>query len=334
MREAIANGSLATLEDGPLGGTPLDLGDIRIGEMISGPINLNEQWPLFRIADHSVAQVVHQLVAENTLWLPGMSKAETQPIAMCRFEELGTVGPYHLDIDGSTILGGAARGPFKVRDAKVGHAATFPVLNSHDADRERTLEIAYDSEGIARIGKSADEKEILQDRRERIWATRSRLHLNTDFRFNSQSLAFAMTKNESIGGRAWPTFKMKNPDHDIIAALWCNSTFGILSYWWAANKSQDGRGSITTSQMPKFAMLDPRGLKPNQIKEAKKFFEDNKEKEFLPAHRVGEDSMRATLDTFVLKELLGVADLPGAIAKMDVLRKKFGAEPSFNGGKD
>ena len=94
IRDTIASGALATLEDGPLGGTPLELGDIRIGEMISGPIGSNEQWPLFRIADHCVAQVAYQLVSKSALWLPGMSKAEAQLFAMCRFEELGDAGPY------------------------------------------------------------------------------------------------------------------------------------------------------------------------------------------------------------------------------------------------
>ncbi len=334
IREAIAGGALATLENGPLGGTPLDLGDVRIGELISGPIGSNDQWPLFRIADHSVAQVAYQLVSKNTLWLPGMSKVEAHAVMMCKFEELGDVGPYHLDVDGSGVSGGAARGPFKIRDIKAGHAATFPVLNSHDMDKERTLEIAYDLEGVPRVGKSTNEKEVLEERRERIWATRSRLHLNTDFRFNSQSLAFAMTKEESIGGRAWPTFKMTVPDHDIIASLWCNSTLGVLSYWWSANKSQDGRGSITTTQVAKFAMLDLRKLSATQIKAARAFFDKNKGRAFLPAHQIATDDARAALDEFVLRELLKVPDLPSATSKIAVLRKKLGDEPSFNGGKE
>jgi hypothetical protein len=334
IREAIASGSLASLEDGPLGGSPLQLGDIRIGEMISGPIGVNEQWPLFRIADHSVAQVVYQLVSRKMLWLPGASKSEAQPIAMCRFEELGNVGPYHLDVDGASISGGGPRGPFKIQDLKPGHAATFPVLNSHNAEKERTLEIAYDAEGVARIGKSMIEKTVLEERRDRIWTTRSRLHLNTDFRFNSQSLAFAITQDESIGGRAWPTFKMNNPDHDIIASLWCNSTLGILTYWWTANKSQDGRGSITTTQMPKLVLLDPRKLKPEQVKEAKKFFDTIKFKALLSAHQIATDPIRAELDEFVLRELLRVSDMPTAIKRMAVLRNKLGEEPSFNGGKE
>ncbi len=333
IREAIASGTLATLEGGPLGGTPLTLGDVRFGEMISGPIGQNDQWPLFRIADHAVAQVAYQLVSKGTLWLPGSTKSEALTVPMCRFEELGEVGPYHLDVDGANISGGAARGPFKIQTVKPGHAATFPLLNSHDADNERTLEIAYDSEGVARIGKSADEKEVLQERRDRIWATRSRLHLNTDFRFNSQSLAFAITSDESIGGRAWPTFKMTDADYDIIASLWYNSTLGILSYWWSANKSQDGRGSITTTQMPKLTLLDPRKLKPAQISEAKKFFNSNKAKALLPAHRIATDAIRAELDEFVLRELLEASNMPTTMERLAVLRRKLGEEPSFNGGK-
>ena len=333
IREAVADDALATLEGGPLGGTPLELGAIRIGEMISGAVGPNEQWPLFRVADHCVAQVAYQLVSKFTLWLPGVSKGEKRPIPLCRFEELGDVGPYHLDIDGSAMSGGAARGPFKIRTIKTGHAATFPILDGHDAEQERTLEITYDCEGIARTSKSQAESDILEQRRNNLWATRSRLHLNTDFRFNSQSLAFAITSEECMGGRAWPTFKMKVIDHDIIASLWYNSTLGLLSYWWGANKSQDGRGSITTTQMPKLSVLDPRKLEPLQIEEAKTFFDANKYVTMLPAHQIGVDTARANLDLFVLNKLLRVSNLQGNLKAMAVLRRKLGDEPSFNGGK-
>jgi hypothetical protein len=108
--------------------------------------------------------------------------------------------------------------------------------------------------------------------------------------------------------------------------------FQLKSYWWGANKSQDGRGSITTTQMPKLTLLDPRKLKPAQIAKAQRFF-DNKGRAFLPAHQIRTDIMRAELDEFVLQELLCVSDLPGSINKMAFLRSKLGEEPSFNGGK-
>lgn len=335
IRQTIQGGGVATLESGPLGGTPLALGDVHIGEMLSGPISPKESWPLFRMSDHSVAQVAYQLVSKQRLWLHGMNATDVRPVELCRLDELGEIGPYHLDIDGSALSGGAARGPFKIRDIPSGHTPTYPVLSSHNAAKERTLEIAYDTEAVPRVGKTSSETEVLQQRREKIWASRSRLHVNTDFRFNSQSLAVALTPEPSLGGRAWPTFKMDNDSHDVIASLWSNSTFGLLTYWWSANKAQDGRGSITTTQIPKLQILDPRKLSAAILKKCDKFYSEVKAKALLPAHQLATDSVRAEIDMFVLTELLKI-DSPsltaftGMLAK---LREKLGAEPSFNGGK-
>jgi hypothetical protein len=335
IRGNVESGNVATLEAGPLGGTPLALGTVHIGEMLSGPLNANDQWPLFRISDHTVAQVVHQLVAQKQLWLPGMATKEIQAVNLCKLEELGEIGPYHLDINGSGVSGGAARGPFEIKDIPPGHAATYPVLSSHDAAHERTLEIPHDSEGIPRVGKKAAEIEILKTRREKIWDTRSRLHVNTDFRFNSQSLTFSLTPDPSLGGRAWPTLKMKDASHDIVASLWANSTFGLLTYWWSANKAQDGRGSITTTQIPKYYILDPRKLTAATLKAADKFYAAVKGKVLLPAHQLASDAVRAEIDEFVLKELIKVpaAGLKSCTGMMTTLRSKLGSEPSFNGGK-
>jgi hypothetical protein len=335
IRQKIETGNVATLEGGPLGGTALALGAVHIGEMLSGPLDPNGQWPLFRIADHSVAQVAYQLVSQKKLWLPSMATKFVREIRLSKLEDLGEVGPYHLDIDGSGVSGGASRGPFKIRAIAPGHTATYPMLSSHDADHERTLEIGHDSEAVPRVGKSSVEIEVLKTRRERIWETRSRLHVNTDFRFNSQSLTFSLTPEPSLGGRAWPTFKMKDAAFDTVASLWANSTLGLLTYWWSANKAQDGRGSITTTQIPKFPILDPRTFAAGTLKKAEEFYGLIKAKRLLPAHQLARDPVRAEIDEFVLEELLRVdaEHLMMFIKMMTTLRMKLGSEPSFNGGK-
>lgn len=335
IRDAIQTGNVAKLEAGPLGGTPLALGTVHIGEMLSGPLSVKDQWPLFRISDHSVAQVAYQLVSQKKLWLPGMAMKVVQEIKLCKLEELGEIGPYHLDINGAGISGGAARGPFEIKPIPPGHAATYPVLSSHDAAHERTLEIAHDGEAVPRVGRTATAIEVLRIRRERIWETRSRLHINTDFRFNSQSLTFSLTPEPSLGGRAWPTFKMTNAAYDIVASLWANSTLGLLTYWWSANKAQDGRGSVTTTQIPKFYILDPRKLTAATLKKADNFYSLIKAKPLLAAHQLATDPVRAQIDEFVLKELLKVeaVNLASFFGMMATLRMKLGSEPSFNGGK-
>ena len=136
----------------------------------------------------------------------------------------------------------------------------------------RTLEIPYDAEGIPRVGKSDEEKECSPEGLIRIWDSRSRLHLNTDFRFNSQSLAFAITKDESIGGRAWPGFKMKNADHDGIASLWYNSTLGILSSMVGSEQIAGRAKSNHDNAHPCLCYSSPRKLKPAQIGNSEEVF--------------------------------------------------------------
>ena len=110
---------------------------------------------------------------------------------------------------------------------------------------------------------------------------------------------------------------------------------GQLRYWWSANKAQDGRGSITTTQMPKFYILDPRKLSAATLNKSNIFYSVTKAKSLLPAHQLATDPVRAEIDAFVLKELLKI-DAPTLTATSEMmakLREKLGSEPSFNGGK-
>lgn len=335
VRQKIRAGGIAKIEDGPIGGTPIFLGDVLIGEIVSSPIGERQSWSVFRIVDHSLAQAAYQLTTEGKLWLPGMATSQIKDVSICKLGELGEVGPYHLDVTGGAISGGAPRGPFELKDVPPGKAVTFPALKRHSAENERTLEIPYDSHGVPRIGKSYEEKAILEVRREKIWQTRSRLHFNTDFRFNSQSLAFAMTENPTIGGRAWPTFKSVEERHESIISLWGNSTLGLLTYWWLANKAQSGRGSITTSQIEKFSVLDPRALSANQLKKTAKFYRNMKEDKMKAAFEADEDAVRKKIDRFVLENLLSVGlEIEQIMDVMDGLRSKLVLEPSFSGGKE
>jgi hypothetical protein len=136
------------------------------------------------------------------------------------------------------------RGPFEVRDLKAGSAPTYPILWSHDADRERTMVFDADSEGVPYKVKSADDKATIEEKTDFIWGTASHAHFNRDFRFNSQSTAFQFTKAPTIGGRAWLSIKCKTIAEELGLVLWGNTTLGILLYWWHCNKQQAGRGSV------------------------------------------------------------------------------------------
>ena len=94
-------------------------------------------------------------------------------------------------------------------------APTFPVLWGHDADRERCLIVEPDREGVVR--------ERAEEPAAEAWGTATRLHFNLDFQLNAQSLTACLTPTSTLGGRAWPNFRMTDRRHETAAVLWANT---------------------------------------------------------------------------------------------------------------
>ena len=92
------------------------------------------------------------------------------------------------------------------------------------------------------------------------WGTATRLHFNRDFRLNSQSLAACLTPMSTLGGRAWPNFRMTDRRHETAAVLWANTTLGLMLFWWSGSVQQAGRANLTVSRLPDLPVLDPRAL--------------------------------------------------------------------------
>ena len=324
------SGSVRSLEGGPAGGTPLFLGDEKVGEAIEAPIPAAGSWSVFRIKDHAVAQTAYQL-SIGQFWLPSMSAAQASEIAVCPLAQLGSAGPYHLDIGGKEDAGGAPRGPFDVRKTDNPAAVSYPIMAAHDEQRERTIELSADSEGIARSSGDQKVAKKLADRLDNIWSTKTHLHFSTDLRFNANALVACFTSRESVGGRAWPSFLLHERSFERVLTLWFNSTLGIVTFWWLANKGQDGRGSVTTTRLGTLTSFDPRKLTPLEVSAADAFFESFKGRPLMDVHEIALDDARADLDEFVAEKLLKVPDLTIAKNALKVLRAKLADEPSITG---
>ena len=67
LRETSQRANVRTLEDGPFGGTPLYVGDERIGDMIEAPLSRNSPCSSVGIADFAVLQTAYQL-ARGVVW--------------------------------------------------------------------------------------------------------------------------------------------------------------------------------------------------------------------------------------------------------------------------
>ena len=109
-------GQVRHIEDGPYGGTALNVGEELAGATMNAPIN-EDKWRAVRLSDCSAAQTAHAL-SKSCLWLPGSSTSfglEVAPLG-----EVGKLGLVDRDINGPV-----PRGPFDKTDASpTGHISS------------------------------------------------------------------------------------------------------------------------------------------------------------------------------------------------------------------
>ena len=301
-----------SIDDGPYGGTPIIVGEQRTGEVMKLPVTeTGDIWGTVRLQDGSVAQTAHAL-SSSRLWLP--AHVDSLELRMTPLSGIAARGWYHINIAGST-------GPFTKHPPSP--TSTYPALWNHSAQREKLLVCVPDMQLLVRQG--------MESRAAEAWHTASRAHISLDFRFNSQPLAAAFTSSRSIGGRAWPNVLFDDPRFDYAFMLWMNSTLGLLSFWWHANRQQSGRGTTTISAIESLPILDFRELSDDQLATAERIFEEFLDKEFLPAYLADADPNRDLLDRRVVMDMLGCdEDTYLAVRR---LAQKWCAEPSVHGGK-
>ena len=302
------------LEDGPYGGTSIYSGDELIGEILDAPVDSHDGgWRAGRIVDTSVAQTAYSL-SVGKLWLPGKQQGHEIPIAS--LNEVGRRGLHH-----GVIAVQSSGGPF-VKSA-ASPTATYPALWNHNATKETFMVCDPDSQLIVRQG--------METKAANVWSAASCSHLNLDFRFNSQPLAVAVTETKSMGGRAWPNVIFTETSFDYAFAIWCNSTLGLLSFWWHSNRQHSGRGTTTVTAIESLPILDFRALSDEQLEIAEDIFEEFREKELKPAYIADADPNRALLDKRVVCDLLGFSrETYEAVRRLSA---KWCAEPSVHGGK-
>ncbi|MDE2708757.1 MAG: hypothetical protein OXI09_07950 [Chloroflexota bacterium] len=327
---AHSEGEIRSIEDSAASPVPIELGSVQVGSVTHAPLPETGPWPMVGIADLSLAQLAFVLEAGSLLEI-GNPVALNHTIGIAQVGELGRMGPYDLDIR-SDLTDGSPRGPFNHIYPMQSAMPTYPMLWNHDAQKERKLIVSPDSEGEVKAWPS--DQETIDRKAAAVWATATRAHYNRDLRFNSQSLIVAMTERKCVGGIAWPSLMLGDPAHESAFSLWCNSTLGLLLHWWVTNKTQDGRGRTTITNIPNIPTLDTRALTDEQHAKAKRQFDLLRDERFLPFDQIDEDPARAKLDRAILVDVLGLPESlvePGG--PIDLIRRKLAREPQIHGGK-
>jgi len=323
----IEAGHIRKLEEGPVGGTQIYFGDDMVGQVISAPLPLTGLWNPNRVSDLSLAQAAYQLSECHRLWLPGIQKSQAKDLPMTTIAAIGTVGPYHSDIDFIT-QNGSIRGPFEHVPVQSHQTPTYPILWNHNASRERAMMFEADCEGLIRDG--AD-----QDKVGRVWESASRCHFNQNFQFNSQATAMQFTSRKTMGGRAWTSVKLKSVKQEKALVAWANTSMGLLLHWYHANKQQSGRGNVVRTSLESLPVLDLDMLSPGQLAAAVAIFDDLKSENLLPINEIHIDPIRRALDERFATEVFG---LPVAWTQpsgtLELLRAKLSNEPAITGTKD
>ncbi len=296
-------------------GGRFSLGDQDAGTFVRAPVSEGGCAALREpeLADAMLALHAGRLVLPRTNDRPG--------VPMTRLGALGMRGKLDRDISGKHP-DGSPRGPFDIFAAR--DRPLYPVLWSHDADRERSLVVAPAQEGVVREGLRRRAVDLWQE-------TASRLHFSRDFQINSQSLAACLTPGKSIGGRAWPNFLAKRAEWEKPLALWANSTLGLMCFWWIGSRQQQGRAMLTISRLPELLVLDPRDLSPAQIAASESLFDELVDREMLPANEAYRDDARHELDRLLLVDVLGLPET--LLEPLATLRDSWCAEPTVHGGK-
>ena len=311
-----ANDDARGIEDGPYGGTPLNIGAEQVGELLetpSLPYERGDGWGAVRIKDYSLTQTAYAL-SQSQLRLP--SRPDAAELKVASLTSVGSRGLVHR-----LIVGPPNPAPFE--KVPPSSTATYPALWNHNAKNETRIVCEPDSQLLVRKG--------MEDQAGAVWQTAGRCHINLDFTFGSQPLAVAFTEHKAIGGRIWPNVNFVDERFDCAFTIWGNSTLGLLSWWWHSNRQQSSKASITVTMLETLPTLDLRALTDAQLATAQEIFDEFRELELQPAYLADADSNRALLDRRVVCDMLGFDE--SVYEGVRMLAAKWCAEPSVHGGK-
>ena len=174
--------------------------------------------------------------------------------------------------------------------------------------------------GKAGTGSDAD--------RERMRGWSGTLFYTRRIGWKGQRLLAATTRAPSMGGNAWTALLHRDVRVLRAAALWFNSTLGMMVHWTQGQRTQAARSNTEMHALkaipcPRFADLPQDTLDAAAVS-----FESLSGRTLMPAGRADADPVRQEMDGAVCT-MLGLPD--GAPAELDAIRKLFCQEPSVTG---
>ena len=233
---------------------------------------------------------------------------------MSPMREVFGIGPTHHTIGHRP--GNLPLGAFEVVDGR------GPDMFMWTAASKRQTGLVMEPTHTGRAGRGTDAD------RERMRLQSGTLFYTRRIGWNGQRLLAATTAKPCMGGNAWTV--LMHDDSRVLraAALWFNSTLGMLVHWTRGQRTQRGRSNTEMNALkgipcPRFCELDGHALDA-----ASDAFATLSECTLLPAGRSYEDPVRREIDGAVCS-MMGLPG--GALAELDAIRDIFCQEPTVGG---
>lgn len=321
MSKAVRDAGVVRLEDG-VGITSLIVGnaDTIVGRAVSCPVEPNMPWVCRRVRNIELLQFAYNLasgrlsVFGNALTVEP-SKATLSTIQIAPLGSFADMGRHHLDIIG-TKKDGTPQGPFNKMPRST--LPKYRGLWNNNADTQRSMIVEHDCSLEAK--HDATREHVAS-----VWATSGRVHLNNQVGYGAQRLIAAYTEDRVLGGRTWPNVINLDEKYEKAFTVWCNSTFGLLLYWFVAGGQQRGRGQMGVDSFRKtFPVLDVRRLDDGQLVRFDELFDATSRMILGPLSDPGGDRIRRRIDKGVMRIL-------GVDVDLDVLYGWIGSEPQIGG---
>ena len=268
-----------------MGGTSIMLGGARAGKMLDTRAG-RDRWMAGRVLNVRLFQYAATM---------------GERLDMAALGNVASMGLHVLDITGYK-RGGAPRGPFNkvpYDENSGGH----PCLWNNDKNGQRSMVVGPD----CMLEAKAD---ATRRHAESVLATATRAHVNLQVRYSTQRLVAAYTDQPTLGGTAWPNVILNDTKHEKAFTVWCNSVFGIATYWLAAGSQQAGRGRMSKTAFGSFPVLDFAKLTDEQLAGIDGIFDDMGDREFRAINRLDTDAARQELDRRLCGALGIDEDLP------------------------
>ena len=288
VAQAVTATTPARLEE--TGTALLEVDGRHVGEALSIPESklIGKQWYGMQFARADLVRTAVRLLDDGEVRVPG--EASVASVEMCRFSDLGQVGPDRRDVwDG-----------FERTDS----VTAYPMVENHDTEHRKSLSTQPNKylAPLTRARQGRHLKSVAQ-----LWPKAARLLVAERLWLETTRVVAMWSEKEVLSNVWWPV-RVEDMQTEKALALWLNSSLGILTVLARRTSTRGGWVAMKKSDLEELPVLDTRRLSREQLKGLADLFDEMADAEFERLPGMVDCPARQALDAGISR-ILGLPDL-------------------------